>query len=123
MFLARATTAFLPPRSSSQQQQQQQQQQRVAAVGSAATKPSRPGDIGGADGAKHNAEESIDGELVDGALRLIAALAASGVPEAAVAVALAAPAVAAGEAAAAAVAVAVAAASRVCSTNCSDTMP
>ena len=83
---------------------------------------------GGADGAKHNAEESIDGELVDGVLRLITALAASGVPEAAgavalaVAVALAAPAVAAGEAAAAA-AVAVAAALRVCSTNCWDTMP
>ena len=80
---------------------------------------------GGADGAKHNAEESIDGELVDGVLRLIAALAASGVPEAAVAVAvavaLAAAAVAAGEAAAAAVAVA--AALRVCSTNCWDTMP
>ena len=82
---------------------------------------------GGADGAKHNAEESIDGELVDGVLRLITALAASGVPEAAVALAvalaLAAPAVAAGEAAAAAAAVAVAAALRVCSTNCSDTMP
>ena len=64
---------------------------------------------------------------MDGVLRLIAALAASGVPEAAVAVAvavavaLAAPAVAAGEAAAAAVAVV--AALRVCSTNCSDTMP
>ena len=82
---------------------------------------------GGADGAKHNAEESIDGELVDGVLRLIAALAASGVPEAAVAVAvavalaLAAAAVAAGEGAAAAVAVA--AALRVCSTNCWDMMP
>ena len=117
MFLARATTAFLPPRSSSQQQQQQQQQQRVAAVGSAATtKPSRPGDIGGADGAKHNAEESIDGELADGVLRLIAALAASGVPEAAVAGAVAVAVVAAA-------AVAVAAALRVCSTNCWDTMP
>ena len=84
---------------------------------------------GGADGTKHNAEESIDGELVDGVLRLIAALAASGVSEAvvavalavAVAVALAAAAVAAGEGAAAAVAVA--AALRVCSTNCWDTTP